>query len=235
MGVGSWNKMSLSTCHRTTYQSFLLGFVEHCQVVLDMAARNNVPTSPSTLLIWPHLLVWELLVGPAETENVFWQLTNETLTLGHRSLLIGCTPSILWLSGLSFWSLAALSQYYCVFGLCATLCNDHSFYAKVGCWDGCNLLMCNCENKNKTTSAATVFLPTCLPLSFFQSSRLIFLYPTATTTTTKHHIRPGFILLTAPCCLFSPALPPPPLSLHTNCLSFVCLFQQELYVLSQHD
>lgn len=60
-GDGPWNEASLSPCQRTTYHSFLLCLVKRCQVLLDMAAWNNVTTSQTTPLIWPHLLVWELL------------------------------------------------------------------------------------------------------------------------------------------------------------------------------
>lgn len=132
--MSRWQEMDLGIkSQRTTYHSFPLRLVKRCQVLLDMAARNNVTASQTTPLIWPHLLVWERLAGPAEIENAFRQLTNESVALGYRSLPGGCAPSILWLTGLASQRFSDLLACCVLWTVLVALCNELcSLYAKVG-------------------------------------------------------------------------------------------------------
>lgn len=170
-----------------------------------MAACNIVTASQTTLLIWPHLLVWKSLAGPAETENVFWQLPNETVTLGYRSLLIGSVHP--------YYDLVVqqttLGQPWA--NIIVSLdCVPHYIMTtasmqKVGGWNDCNLFMNNCESKTTSTLCLFAFLP----LSLFLSSLLIFLHHhpplppcPPMSYTSRFHITQRFFFL------FSPTLVP---------------------------
>lgn len=234
--MSRWQEMDLGIkSQRTTYHSFSLRLVKRCQVLLDMAARNNVTASHTTPLIWPHLLVWERLAGPAEIENAFRQLTNESVALGYRSLPGGCAPSILWLTGLASQRFSDLLACRVLWTALAALCNELCSLCK-GRWT---------DLFTKTTS---VLVPSLLlyvllsvflsvkPLSSPCSSSSPALPTLPPIRTQRHRIHPGFILLTASCSLFST---PHPLSFHADCPSFVGLFQRggffPFFVLSQHD
>lgn len=124
-----------------------------------MAARNNVTASQTTPLIWPHLLVWERLAGPAEIENAFRQLTNESVALGYRSLPGGCAPSILWLTGLASQRFSDLLACRVLWTVLAALCNELCSLCK-GRW---------MDLFTKTTSALVPSLLLYVLLSVFLS------------------------------------------------------------------
>lgn len=202
---------------RTTYHSFPLCLVKRCQVLLDMAAQNNVTASQTTPLIWPHLLVWERLSGPAEVENAFWQLTNESVALGYRSLPGGCAPSVLWVTDLPLQLFSDLLACRVFRTVLAALCNELGSLCK-GRWT---------DLFTKTTLAvvpspslpSSVRLPLCQTLIPPSSSPLS---PSPSYQPYKHkdtvYIQVSYYSLPlVPCflnpqpptpCLFTPTVPP---------------------------
>lgn len=199
-----------------------------------MAAQNNVTASQTTPLLWPHLLVWERLADPAETENAFRQQTNESVALGYRSLAGGCAPSILWLTDLALQPFQTCLLFVS-FGLCLWhYVMSSALDAKLGGRI--------CLQKQHWRRFP---LPLYLLLSVFLSVKpLSLLSPllscpprptnhthTKTPYTSRFHI--------THCLLFS--VLPPPLVLSRR-LSLLCeliptrgLFSLPFFVLSQHD